>query len=125
MVISRDNKIINEIMATPSPAAILLMKSDGENIGFLSELSNFYKKTFWFNAEYDNTHSFAIELADKIFYDDREAFEKLIQYKHCEFSKDNIIINEILNKIASFNDDCLVVMDNLELLTDKFNYTQL
>ncbi len=121
MAISRDNKMINEIMATPT-SAILLMKSDGENIGFFAELSNFYKKTFWFNADYDNLYSFAIELAAKIFADDQAELDKLVQYKHCDLGKDNVIVNEILNKISAINGDCLMIMDNLELLTEKFNY---
>lgn len=125
--ISRSNRIINEIMANASPAAIIMSKSDGENIGFLSELSNFYKHTFWLNADYDNIYSFPAEFARKVFADDEDSYNKIIQFKHCEFdfNKDNIIINEVLKKIASMNGDCLIIIDNLELLSDNFKYNLL
>lgn len=111
------NRIINEILSNPSPAAVLLMKSDGASIGFLTELANYRKHTYWLNTEFDNLHSFIMEIAKKVFAEDEDEFRKILQFKHCEydFNKDAIIINKIHEKIASLEGDCLLIIDNIEV----------
>lgn len=113
-----NNRLINDIMSNSSPVTILLSSSDGDSIDFVSDLSNCYKNTFWVNAEYDNMYSFTIMLAQKVFNDDATMMRKLMQFKYCEleYNKENIILNVALQKISTFSGDCLLVMDNLELL---------
>lgn len=110
------NRIINEILSNPSPAAVLLMKSDGASIGFLTELANYRKHTYWLNAEFDNLHSFITEIAKKVFAEEEDELRKILQFKHCEydFNKDAIIINKIHSKIASLEGDCLLIIDSIE-----------
>ncbi len=113
-----NNRLINDIMSNSSPVTILLSSSDGDSIDFVSDLANCYKTTFWINAENDNMYSFTITLAQKVFGNDSVMLRKLMQFKYCEleYNKENIILNVALQKISTLSGDCLLVMDNLELL---------
>lgn len=119
----RNNRVINEIMANSSSSIIVLSSSDCEYTSFLSELSNRYPTTFWFNAKYDNSFSFSLELAHKVIRDET-IFFKLLQYKYCDNEKiDNIIINVVLDDIKKRQGDCLLVFDHLEVLPDNFDFS--
>lgn len=120
-----NKRIINEIISNTSPAAIMLTVADGNTIGFYSELNNFYKRSYWLNPNCDDFYSFAITFARKVFADDKEAYEKLVQFKHCAygFNKDSIIIKEALKKIAEINGDCLLVLDNFEEMRGRFGFS--
>ena len=55
--------IINEIMSSKSSSTIILTESDGEHSGFINDLANNYRTTFWVNASYDNDYSLAFTIA--------------------------------------------------------------
>lgn len=119
--------IINKIMASNAPAVILMTESDPEHIGFLSELFNFYRHNFYLCADYDSVESLSMELARRVYADDEEGYLKILQFKHCEFgvNKNNVILDCVLGKIASYNGDCLMVIDSLEKLGDKYDFASI
>lgn len=119
----RNNRVINEIMSNSASSIIILSSSDCENTAFLSELSNRYPTTYWFNAKFDDQFSFSLEIANKVLHD-KEIYRKMIQLKYCENDKvDNIIINVVLDNIRKKQGDCLFVFDHLEKLNSDFDYS--
>lgn len=112
--------VINDIMSAKAPILIMPASSDGKSVGFLSELVNFYRYTYWLSCEYDPMTSFPIVFAEKVFGKGEE-YRRILQFKHCEFEydKDKVIIGHVLEKIASDNADSLLIIDGLELLNDK------
>lgn len=121
MINRTTNIIINEIMSAKDSSSIVLTKSDGEHIGFLSTLVNNYKRTIWFNCSYDIKTFFSMDLAKKIMNNDL-FFKKLKQYTYCktDFSKENIIIAATLNYVEKLNYDLLLIIDHLETLPVNF-----
>jgi two-component SAPR family response regulator len=119
----RNNRVINEIMANASSSIIVLSSSDCEYTSFLSELSNRYPTTYWYNAKFDNPFSFSLEVARKVFEDEDTIF-KMLQFKYCENDKvDNIILKVVLDEIKKKQGDCLFVFDHLEELPDYFDFS--
>ncbi len=118
-----NKRIINEIISNTSTAAIILTVSDGNMVNFYSELSNFYKKSYWLNPYCEDFYSFAISFAKKVFCDSPEEYEKILQFKHCAYgrNKDTMIIKEALRKIGTIYGDCLLVIDNLEQLKGGYD----
>lgn len=112
--------VINEILSARAPILIMPTPSDGRNVGFLSDLVNFYRYTYWLSCECDEMTSFPLVFAERVLGEGEE-YKKLLQYKHCEFeyNKDNVIIGIVLEKIAGNNADTLLIIDSLELLNDK------
>lgn len=119
----RNNRVINEIMANASSSIIVLSSSDCEYTSFLSELSNRYPTTYWYNAKFDNPFSFSLEIARKVLENEDIIF-KILQLKYCENDKlDNIILKVVLDEIKKKQGDCLFVFDHLEELPDYFDFS--
>ena len=120
-----DNKnyaVINEIMSCKASSTIILTKSDGEHVGFVADLANNYQRTFWLNISHVNIYSFAMTFAYKLLRDPSKLM-KFLQFNQCEsdYNKDIIIINAVLEHVATWNYDCLIVIDDLEKLYKDFN----
>ncbi|HKL73407.1 MAG TPA: hypothetical protein VJ903_00780 [Clostridia bacterium] len=122
----RNNRIINEIMSNSTSSIIVLSSSDCEHTSYLSELSNRYKVTYWYNAKYDNHFAFSLELARKVLSNDYDTYYKMLQLKYCENDKvDNIILKVVLEDIKKRQGDCLFVFDHMEELPDSFDFTMM
>ena len=121
MINRTTNIIINEIMSGKNSSSIVLTKSDGEHIGFLSALVNNYKKAIWFNCSYDIKTFFSIDLAKKIMGND-SYFNRIKQYTYCktDFSKEILIISATLSYVEKLNYDLLLIIDHLESLPLNF-----
>ncbi len=121
-----DNKnyaVINEIMSCKASSTIILTKSDGEHVGFVADLANNYQRTFWLNISHVNIYSFAMTFAYKLLRDPSKLM-KFLQFNQCEsdYNKDIIIINAVLEHVATWNYDCLLVIDDLEKLYKDFDH---
>ena len=115
--------IINEIMSSKSSSTIILTESDGEHSGFINDLANNYRTTFWVNASYDNDYSLAFTIAYNVFENNNVMLNRLNQFSYCklDFTKDLIIINAVLDYIESLNYNCLLVIDNMETIVRDYN----
>jgi len=110
-------------MSNTSSSVMVLSSSDCINTIFLSELSNRYSSTFWFNAKQDDIYSLSLDLSEKVLPNEPETHQKYLQLKYCENpGVDKVILNEILQKINEKKGDCLLVMENLESIPKNFNY---
>ena len=115
--------VINEIMSCKASSTIILTESNGEHVGFVADLANNYQKTFWLSIGHANIYSFAMTFAHKLLRDPSKLM-KFLQFNQCEsdYNKDIIIINAVLEQVASWNYDCLLVIDNLEKLYKSFDH---
>ncbi|MBR1747928.1 MAG: hypothetical protein IJ735_06960, partial [Clostridia bacterium] len=118
--------VINDIMSAKAPVLVMPSASYGGSVGFLSDLVNFYRYTYWLCCDYDEMTSFSMTFAKKVLGKGEE-YLRLKQFKHCEFEyeKDNIIIGKVLEKIAANNADTLLVIDGLECVNNKTFDSQL
>lgn len=114
---------INEIMSSKNSSTIILSRTDGENAGFIADLANNYRTTYWVNASYDNDYSLALAIAYKVFEDSSEMSKSLEQYNYCklDFTKDIVILNAVLDYIAKLHYNCLLIIDNMETVSGGFN----
>ena len=115
--------VINEIMSSKNSSTIILSRTDGEHAGFIVDLANNYRTTFWINAAYDNDYSLALAIAYKVLADCPEMLNILNQYNYCklDFTKDLVIVNAVLEYIAKLHYNCLMIIDNMETVSRDYN----
>ena len=118
------NIVINEIMSSQNSSTIILTESDGEHVGFLADLANNYRTTFWVNASYDKDYSLPFAIANRVIPSDSPLMSKLTQFLYCklDFTKDLIIIKTILDYIEELSYNCLLIIDNVETIYREYNY---
>ncbi len=118
------NIVINEIMSSQNSSTIILTESDGEHVGFLADLANNYRTTFWINASFDKDYSLPFAIAHRVIPGDSSLMNKLTQFLYCklDFTKDLIVINAVLDYISELGYNCLMIIDNVDTVYRDYNY---
>lgn len=116
------NKLINDIMSNENAAIMLFAPNGTGKAAFISELGSRYEKVFWFSAVCDSMEAFALTFAEKV-VKDPVALLKVRQLYNCysEYNNEKIIINAILDYIASLKGNFLVVLEHLDDAPEGFD----
>ncbi|MBQ8178505.1 MAG: hypothetical protein IJ033_04850 [Clostridia bacterium] len=121
------NSVLNDIMSGDGTAVLLFASDKCNKADFVSELSSRYFKSYCFSARVDDMYELCITLAQRILADDPELCLRLRQLLFCQSRYNGVktILNVILERIASYRREVLIVFEELELLPKDFDYTYL
>ena len=124
---SNVNSVLNDIMSGDGTAVLLFASEKYNKVDFVSELSSRYYKSYCFSAKVDDMYELCITLAQRILSDDQDLCLRLRQLLFCQSRYNGVktIMNAILDKIASFKREVLIVFEDLELLSKDYDYTLL
>ncbi len=119
------NSVLNEIMASDNPAVFLLAPIGSQKSEFITELSNRYPTTFWFNPITDDLNLYCHTFIDKILKQDPALQFKLKQLLFCnsQYADTDVIILSLLDYIGKLKGDVLIVFERMEHMPRNFDYT--
>ncbi len=120
------NKVINDVVSRAGVSAFLIADSGTGKKDFLTKLSSFYKKVYWFSADFDDFENLVLVIASKVFRDDRERLDRVKQVLYCRnrFNNDEMIINYIVDYIAQSKNDYMFAFEHLELLPKDYDFSR-
>lgn len=109
------NTIINQIMSGANNTYMLLTKFDGEHVGFLHDLSNDYRETFWLDRSYDCEYPLLYSLVQKL-TNDPEFIKKIDQFFFTRYDemKGYVLLGEMLSEIGRKKTNSLLIIGNLD-----------
>lgn len=119
------NSVLNEIMASDNPAVFLLAPIGSQKSEFITELSNRYLTTFWFNPITDDLNLYCHTFIDKVLKQDPKLQLKLQQLLFCnsQYADTDVIILSLLDYISKLNGEVLMVFERMEHMPRNFDYT--
>lgn len=122
---SNTNSVLNEIMASDNPAVFLLAPIGSQKSEFITELSNRYANTFWFNPITDDLSLYCHTFIDKILKQDPDLQLKLKQLLFCnsQYADTDVIILSLLDYIGKMKGDVLMVFERMEHMPRDFDYS--
>ncbi len=124
---SDTNKVINDIVARNGVSAFLIAGSGTGKKDFLTKLSSFYKKVYWFSPDFDDFENLVLTIAAKLFKDDKEKLAMVKQVLYCrnKFNNDDMVVNYILDCIADSKNDYMFAFERLELLPKDYDFSRI
>ena len=116
------NLIINDIMSGSNRTFFLITKFDGEHVGFLTDLSNNYKESYWINCSYDFELSLTYNIMSQVITDEKE-IGKIFQYVFSDYNQahDFFILDEIFSVIEKKKTNCLLIIGEIDKLPSGSN----
>lgn len=119
------NITLNEIIASDNPAVFILAPVGSRKSDFISELSNKFDKTFWFNTITEDLSLYMHTIIDKVLKDNLELQFKLKQLLLCDlkYTGNDTIIFSILDYIAKMKETVLMVFEQMEYMSHNFDYS--
>ncbi len=121
------NKVINDVISRAGVSAFLIADGGSGKKDFLTKLSSFYKKVYWFSPDFDDFENLILIIASKVFKDDVAKATQVKQVLYCrnKFNNDDMIVNYIVDSIANTKSDYMFAFERLELLPQDYDYSKL
>ncbi len=121
------NKVINDVVSRAGISVFLIAKEGSGKKDFLTKLSSFYKKVYWFSPDFDDFDNLVLIIATKVFADDPEKLLRVKQVLYCRnsFNNDEMIVNYIVDMVAESKNDYMFAFENLELLPKDYDFSRL
>ncbi len=121
------NKVINDIVSRSGISAILIAKEGSGKKDFLTKLSSFYKKVYWFSPDFDDFDNLVLVMATKVFRDEPEKLLRVKQVLYCRnnFNNDEMIVNYIVDMVAESKNDYMFAFEHLELLPKQYDFSRI
>ena len=124
-MIKKTNSVINEIMSSSNSSFILLSKFDGEHVGFLYDLSNNYRDTFWLNCAYEKEVPLFYSIISKI--TNKDFMRKVDMFLYGGFAREKyyFALEEAFRQIEKEKNNCLLIIGNVDLKCNNENVSEL
>lgn len=121
------NLVINKIVAKQGVSTMVVAK-DGSGKGpFLTALSNYYKKVFWFSPLADDFGNLVLCIAQRIFESDKDKLNKVKQVLYCKnrFNNDDVVINYIFDYISRDKCNYMFTFEEMDVLSKNYDFSQI
>ncbi len=121
------NLVINKIVAKQGVSTMVVAK-DGSGKGpFLTALSAYYKKVFWFSPLADDFGNLVLCIAQRIFEGDKDKLNKVKQILYCKnrFNNDDVVINYIFDYISRDKNNYMFTFEEMDVLSKDYDFSQI
>lgn len=121
------NLVINKVVAKQGVSTMVVAK-DGSGKGpFLTALSTYYKKVFWFSPLADDFGNLVLCIAQRIFEGDKDKLNKVKQVLYCKnrFNNDDVVINYIFDYIAKDKCNYMFTFEEMDVLSKDYDFSQI